>query len=95
MISYLSRKLRDPNDLKNFLDSLYTSAAQYDAPPSYPVSIMCGGIDRAPNGTDILGRIAAGVAAFRPNMTCNIIEDYVDETSEGWGWQVSISIVHF
>lgn len=93
-LSFLSREfksctqLRDSNVLKDYLDSMYTYAAQYNNPPIYPVTVVCGGIDGAPNGTDILGRIVAGVTAFLPGTPCNMIYiPHDDETSQGWGWQ--------
>lgn len=70
---------------------MYADAAQYNAPPSYPVTVVCGGIDGAPKGTDILGRIFGGVVAYNPNKTCNNSKSNDDptETSLGWTWQVS------
>lgn len=87
---YLSRQLKDSDELKDDLSYWYAAAAQYDAPPTYPVSQVCGGIDGAPNGTDILGRIFIGISAIWEDKKChNLIQDTVDETSQGWHWQVS------
>lgn len=74
---------------------MYADAAQYDAPPTYPVSLVCGGIDGAPNGTDILGRIFSGLVALLPDTKCHVTEDPTDETSQGWEWQVSRSLSTF
>ncbi|KAE8660370.1 hypothetical protein F3Y22_tig00116954pilonHSYRG00251 [Hibiscus syriacus] len=45
-------KLKTSFDLKDFLDSVYSDTAQYDHLPTYP-SILCSGIDSAPQRTDI------------------------------------------
>ncbi|MCD7468711.1 hypothetical protein HAX54_007129 [Datura stramonium] len=37
--------LNDSSELKDYLNSRYSVAAQYNKPPSYPVTIICGGID--------------------------------------------------
>ncbi|KAK6144308.1 hypothetical protein DH2020_021128 [Rehmannia glutinosa] len=60
--------LNSSGELKDFLDSMYATAAQYNAPPNYPVTMVCKGIDGAPKeADDILGRIFAGVVSFRGN----------------------------
>ncbi|KAL6341939.1 hypothetical protein AAG906_038184 [Vitis piasezkii] len=62
----------------------------------YPVTVVCGGIDGAPEGSDILSRIFAGVVAFRGNMSCYYTSnttDYPIETIQGWGWQTCSEIV--
>ena len=74
--------------LKNHLESTYASAAQYNHPPSYPVSVICGGIDGA-NDEDILGKIFSGLSAYRPNRTCYVNPPRnLTETDVGWSWQV-------
>ncbi|KAL6342048.1 hypothetical protein AAG906_038294 [Vitis piasezkii] len=98
-LSILSKKFRicgqlnNSDELKEFLERTYSIAAQYDAPPSYPVTVVCGGIDGAPEGSDILSRIFAGVVAFRGNMSCYYTSDNPTETSEGWGWQICSEMV--
>ncbi|GAV88486.1 Peptidase_S28 domain-containing protein, partial [Cephalotus follicularis] len=57
------KPLKNASDLKEYLDSLYSVAAQYDRPPKYPVNVVCNGIDGALKGKDILGRIFSGVVA--------------------------------
>ncbi|KAM7263526.1 hypothetical protein ACFE04_001209 [Oxalis oulophora] len=83
------KTLKDPIIFKDFLDTLYSSAAQYDRHPDYPVSTMCRGMDGGKLGKDILGRVASGVAAYYgANSTCyNISQFFPDETLDGWGWQ--------
>ncbi|CAL5352698.1 unnamed protein product [Camellia sinensis] len=88
--------LSDSFELKEYLDGLYSGAAQYDRPPRYPVTVVCGGIAGAPNGTDILGRIFAGVVAARVNRSCYINEhyNYSDGPYGDWDWQVNSSTTH-
>ena len=89
--------MNNSDELKEFLERTYSIAAQYDAPPSYPVTVVCGGIDGAPEGSDILSRIFAGVVAFRGNMSCYYTSnttDYPIETIQGWGWQVTTDPYH-
>ncbi|KAM7528033.1 hypothetical protein LguiB_031443 [Lonicera macranthoides] len=62
--------LNDSSELKDYLETMYSAAAQYNSPPRYPVTVVCGGIDGAPSGTDLLGRIFAGLVAYRGNRTC-------------------------
>lgn len=70
---------------------MYSSAAQYNEPPTYPVTRVCNGIDKAPKGTDILGRIFAGVVSYKGNRSCYDTLQYAQptETNVGWHWQVS------
>nr|GME11670.1 lysosomal Pro-X carboxypeptidase-like [Ipomoea batatas] len=87
-LSILSRKFKlcqdinSSRDLKDYLVLRYSVAAQYDAPPEYPVTEVCGGIDGAPKGTHILDRIFAGFFATEGNQSC-----YSIPTGTGiWGW---------
>nr|GLL34007.1 lysosomal Pro-X carboxypeptidase-like [Ipomoea trifida] len=76
------RDLNSSRDLKNYLVLRYSVAAQYDAPPKYPVTEVCGGIDGAPKGSHILDRILAGLFASERNQSC-----YSVPTGTGiWGW---------
>ena len=81
--------MNDSSELKDYLDTMYSGAAQYNSPPRYPVTVVCSGIDGAPAGTDILGRIFAGLVAYRGNRTCYDTNHYPSQTSMGWTWQVS------
>lgn len=85
----LFRYLNDSFELKDYLDTMYSRAAQYNSPPIYPVTVVCGGIDGAPAGTDILGRIFAGLVAYSGNRTCYDTNNSPSQTSMGWTWQVS------
>ncbi|KAH9704176.1 prolylcarboxypeptidase-like protein [Citrus sinensis] len=62
--------LKDVSELKDYLESMYTSAAQYDDPQEYPVNKACNGIDGASEGTDTLGRIFSGIVALRGESSC-------------------------
>lgn len=94
MLLYLKlhnfRKLKRSFDLKDYLDSIYADVAQYNDPPTYPLTVVCGGIDGAPEGTDILGKIFAGVIAFAGDNSCYDVDEFnhPSETATGWKWQV-------
>ncbi|KAJ4841787.1 hypothetical protein Tsubulata_010534 [Turnera subulata] len=100
-LSILSKKfktckpLKKTFELKDYLDSIYAEAAQYNDPPEYPVSVVCGGIDGAPSRTDILGRIFAGVIAYKGNDSCYDMDEYKypDETYLGYRWQTCSELV--
>ncbi|KAK4286395.1 hypothetical protein QN277_002955 [Acacia crassicarpa] len=82
------RPLSSSSELKDYLDIMYATAAQYNRPPRYPVNVVCGGIDGATFGSDILSKIYAGVLAYRGNATCKVNgPTNVTETSIGWKWQ--------
>lgn len=71
---------------------MYATAAQYNQPPRYPVTVVCGGIDGS-ESKDILGKIFAGVVAYRGNLSCYINPTTNEsETATGWQWQVNIYI---
>ncbi|XP_075500205.1 uncharacterized protein LOC142538794 isoform X1 [Primulina tabacum] len=100
-LSILSRKfntcskLKNSHELKDYLDTIYTAAAQYNHPPNYPVTMVCDGIDGAPKGTDNLGRIYAGIVSYRGKMKCFDTNEFniPDEISEGWQWQTCSEMV--
>ncbi|KAJ8551942.1 hypothetical protein K7X08_028385 [Anisodus acutangulus] len=98
-LSYLSRKfktcshLNDSFELKDYLDTTYAKVAQYNNPPSYPVTVVCGGIDGAPKGSHILDRIFAGIVAHQGNQSCYNTSNIPDETSLGWEWQTCSEMV--
>ncbi|KAJ0042053.1 hypothetical protein Pint_18371 [Pistacia integerrima] len=88
------KPLQDSSELKDNLLSMYATAAQYNQPPRYPVSMVCGGIDGAPSQTDILGKIFAGVVAYKGNRSCYINAPMNEsETDVGWQWQTCSEIV--
>ncbi|KAK3228388.1 hypothetical protein Dsin_000269 [Dipteronia sinensis] len=99
-LSWLSKKfntcnpLKDGSELKDYLDTLYCTAAQYDRPPRYPVTVVCDGIDGASQNSDNLDRIFAGIVAFRGYKSCyNLSEFFPSETLQGWRWQTCSEIV--
>ncbi|KAF5729444.1 lysosomal Pro-X carboxypeptidase [Tripterygium wilfordii] len=100
-LSILSKKFKacKPLDsasaLKNYLDNMYTGAAQYDRPPRYPVTVVCSGIDgETTEGSDLLDKIAAGMFAYRGEKDCYQLQDFFpSETRLGWNWQVCSDIV--
>ena len=91
---YFFRPLNRSSELKDFLEMIYTLAAQYNQPPEYPVTVICSGIDEASEGSDVLSRIFAGVVAYFGNMSCydtNML-DYPPEIIVGWNWQVRLNL---
>ncbi|CAI0398034.1 unnamed protein product [Linum tenue] len=100
-LSILSKKfktcsrLRRTFDLKDYLDSLYSEAAQYDEPPDYPVGIVCSAIDGAPND-DVLGQIFAGVVAYMGDSSCyDVASDSAPPapSASAWSWQMCSELV--
>uniref|UniRef100_A0A6N2L602 Serine carboxypeptidase S28 family protein n=1 Tax=Salix viminalis TaxID=40686 RepID=A0A6N2L602_SALVM len=58
--------------LKTHLIEMYISAAQYNAPPTYPVNKVCGGIDGGGFGDDVLAKIFGGLVAYKGNGPCYV-----------------------
>ncbi|XP_062172744.1 uncharacterized protein LOC133878226 [Alnus glutinosa] len=76
------------SELKYYLEAIYTYSAQYNYPPYYPVNNVCGGIDGAPSGSDILRKIFAGVVAHEGNRSCYVNGPRnISESTVGWEWQ--------
>nr|GMD24141.1 lysosomal Pro-X carboxypeptidase-like [Ipomoea batatas] len=107
-LSILSRKfnlcqdLNSPSELKDYLDSKYCVAAQYDTPAQQPVRVVCGAIDGAPEGADLLDRIHAVVVAIQGNKPCYTISAIEGNQSfytvsagrnDGWSWQTCSELV--
>ncbi|KAF7121083.1 hypothetical protein RHSIM_Rhsim13G0102700 [Rhododendron simsii] len=92
--AYITIVTKDFRDLKNYLIGMYTGAAQYDEPPSYPVARVCGGIDGA-KGNDVLGKIFAGIVGLNGIKTCyvNPVNNTPSETDIGWNWQACSEMV--
>ncbi|KAJ6856326.1 hypothetical protein NC651_038052 [Populus alba x Populus x berolinensis] len=93
-LSILSKKfetckpLNNSSELKDYLADIYMAAAQYDAPPSYPVTMVCRSIDEPSFGNDILGRIFFGMVAYQGELPCYVNEPTKEtETDVGWSWQ--------
>ncbi|KAF5194731.1 Lysosomal pro-x carboxypeptidase, partial [Thalictrum thalictroides] len=100
--SLLSKKFKtckpisDSSELKNYLDSMYNKAAQYDAPPGYPVNQICDAIDKASKTTtDTLSRIAAGFIALNGKQKCYDLQAGNSLTYDklGWYWQTCTDLV--
>ncbi|KAL5763900.1 hypothetical protein ACOSQ2_016494 [Xanthoceras sorbifolium] len=86
--------LKSTSQLKNSLKLMYAGAAQYNRPPRYPVTVVCGGIDGEAFGSDILSKIFAGVVAYRGNRSCYINAlTNISETTAGWSWQTCSEMV--
>ncbi|XP_065868781.1 uncharacterized protein [Euphorbia lathyris] len=86
--------INSSQELKSYLEIMYVSGAQYDNPPYHIVEDVCRAIDNAPKGTDILGRIFAGInARLLGRTSCHKI--FSDELSNksAWDWQTCTEIV--
>ncbi|KAL9244436.1 hypothetical protein vseg_018211 [Gypsophila vaccaria] len=92
----------------NLLFQTYTTAAQYDFPPYYPVASICQGIDAAPRSADVIDKVYAGLLSLFDNITCITgseasqvpstqpsQDDTVSDTSLGWPWQICSEMVSF
>ncbi|KAK9279803.1 hypothetical protein L1049_013485 [Liquidambar formosana] len=94
-LSTLSKRFKTCNnlnnsvELKDYLSLTYTGAAQYNRPPNFQVTMVCRSIDGASEGTDILGRIYAGIVSYRGNRSCYNTTSSLTEISVGWKWQVN------
>ncbi|XP_022753784.1 lysosomal Pro-X carboxypeptidase-like [Durio zibethinus] len=84
--------LTDSSELKDRLGLMYVSAAQYNQPPMYPVTVVCGGIDGSEK-EDILSKIFAGVVAYRGNRSCYINPPTNESETKGWRWQTCSEMV--
>ncbi|KAG9146484.1 hypothetical protein Leryth_011763 [Lithospermum erythrorhizon] len=88
--------LNNSYEMKDFLDTLYAVAAQYNLPTNR-MKMICSGIDGASKGSnDILQRIAAGVFSYMGNSTTCIDTNqfmFSSETTDGWGWQTCSEMV--
>lgn len=81
-------------ELEDFLDSIYSEAAQYDYPPEFPVSIVCGGINKASAArTDILDRIFSGVVAYLGKRSCYDMNEFNYPDTDEWRWQTCSELV--
>ncbi|CAI9104933.1 OLC1v1003725C2 [Oldenlandia corymbosa var. corymbosa] len=100
-LTFLSQKfktcarLNKSSELKDFLDSTYASAAQYNAPPRYPVTQFCKGADKSPDGSGVLDRIFAGLVSLYGNLSCYDTSrfSYPTETNIGYAWQTCSEMV--
>ncbi|WJZ89796.1 hypothetical protein VitviT2T_008987 [Vitis vinifera] len=83
--------LNSSQELKYYLALCYVVSAQNDNPPAYPVKKVCDAIDGAPEGTDIIGRVAAGLNAS-VGPPCHFVYDFKPSNRSEWTWQVFIVI---
>lgn len=89
LLSPFSSPLQGYFELEDYLWSMYATAAQYNHPPRYPVTRICDAIDGTSSVNGTLTKIAAGVFAYRGNVSCYINEPRNEtETDVGWRWQV-------
>lgn len=92
--AYFDSLLKHSYELKDSLETIYDTAAQYNHPPRYPVTVVCDAIDKGPFGEDTLSRIYAAMVAYKGNRSCYINGlTNVSETSIGWRWQVTTVLI--
>nr|GMD15949.1 lysosomal Pro-X carboxypeptidase [Ipomoea batatas] len=79
------------NTIANDFVLVYYLVATLDTPPTYPLDVLCRGIDGVKNVTDVLDRIVSGLIALEGEKSCyvNITEMqlYYDQFS-GSNWQM-------
>ncbi|XP_050224744.1 uncharacterized protein LOC126674339 isoform X2 [Mercurialis annua] len=87
------KPLTDSDELKDQLDTMYASAAQYNRPaPTYPVDLICKGIDGI-TSNDTLDKIFGGIVSYKGKRLCYINPPTnVSQTAFGWRWQ-SIKLI--
>ncbi|XP_020580076.1 lysosomal Pro-X carboxypeptidase-like [Phalaenopsis equestris] len=86
-------RMNNSEDLKNGLEGLFSASAQYDDPKMKPVSRICAGIDKEPNGTSVLQRIVSGIKAVYGGSKCFDIAGTDEDLISGWSWQVCTEMV--
>ncbi|CAO2814605.1 unnamed protein product [Amaranthus hypochondriacus] len=91
--SVLAKKLKTCSvaksikDLKQEIEGMISSAAQYDSPPYYPVNQICKAIDNSPKTSHVLEKLAAGLLAIA-NSPCVDITTISDPQSDAFSeWQ--------
>ncbi|KAL1213377.1 putative serine protease EDA2 [Cardamine amara subsp. amara] len=89
--------LNTNSNIKDFLDSVYAEAVQYNRGPSYWVTSICNAINTNPPNRkiDIVDRIFAGVVALIGNRTCYDTNMFAQPTNNNiaWRWQSCSEIV--
>jgi lysosomal Pro-X carboxypeptidase len=78
-------------ELSSYLEGMYAYAAQYNAPPEYPVNMICNAIDQASHGNNIIDKIYSGVVALYGNDKC-IIHHSTSKKDDGWVWHWQVYI---
>ncbi|KAF2321723.1 hypothetical protein GH714_001860 [Hevea brasiliensis] len=88
--------LNSSQELKDYLALIYKVSAQFDNPPDYYVENLCKAIDGAPQGTDTLGRLAAGLNASTivgEGSCLHVYEPPVIFRQSAWSWQKCTEMV--
>ena len=80
------RPLKDVSELKDYLEYMYTGAAQYDDPQESPVNKACNGIDGALEGTDTLDRIFSGIVDLRGEDSCHDVDEFFSDATLDSSW---------
>lgn len=83
-------KLNGSDELKYYLDHVFTSAAQYNNPHEKPVRGICAAIDEAARkNSDVIEQVVAGVIAFMGERDCyDVFESgHPDNPIDPFTWQ--------
>ncbi|KAF8098883.1 hypothetical protein N665_0256s0014 [Sinapis alba] len=83
-------------DIKDFLDSIYAEAVQFNGNPGYWVDTLCNAINNPPNRKNhVLDRIFAGVVAYFGNQSCYDTDLVIQPSNNAiaWSWQSCSEIV--
>ncbi|CAN8301032.1 unnamed protein product [Cochlearia groenlandica] len=84
-------------NIKDFLDSIYAEAVQYNRGPTYWVTSVCNAINanQTNRKIDLLDRIFAGVVALVGNRSCYNTNLFTQPTNNNiaWRWQSCSEIV--
>ncbi|OAO91012.1 hypothetical protein AXX17_AT5G22340 [Arabidopsis thaliana] len=84
-------------DIKDFLDTIYAEAVQYNRGPNFWVAKVCNAINANPPNRryNLLDRIFAGVVALVGNRTCYDTKMFAQPTNNNiaWRWQSCSEIV--
>ncbi|KAK9187230.1 hypothetical protein WN944_018622 [Citrus x changshan-huyou] len=80
------KPLKDVSGLKDYLEYMYTGAAQYDDPQERPVNKACNGIDGALEGTDTLDRIFLGIVDLRGEDSCHDVDEFFSDATLDSSW---------
>ncbi|XP_022152914.1 lysosomal Pro-X carboxypeptidase-like [Momordica charantia] len=90
-------KLNRSSDLKDYLDNMFSGAAQYNFPSENPVDAICAAIDgeAKKKTSDLIGQVFAGVVAYMGEKPCYDVSDSwhtVDPTDQ-YSFQICSEMV--
>ncbi|KAL0534165.1 hypothetical protein IC582_028449 [Cucumis melo] len=84
-------KLKTSSEIKSLMDSVFTTAAQYNNPFENPVSGICVAIDEeAKKKSDVIEQVVAGIIAYLGERPCYDVYEfaYYNDPLNQYVWQV-------